>query len=338
MAPHSDVDIAFITPGKQTGLGRAGDRGDALSTCGTSGSRSAIRAARSTRWCGWPRADLTIRTAMLEGRYVWGDQTLYDEAVARFWTRSRRRHRGAVRLREARRAQRAAQAHGRQPLCRRAQRQGRQGRPARPPDALSGSASTSTACSDPAELVDVGLLTPHEFRSFRRAENFLLGGALPPAHDHRARRGPADLRPPARGRRGGCISPTGPGKSAVERFMQYYFLQAKHVGDLTGVFLAHLDEQIGQARSPRGLLATFRARPRELERLPALRAAGSPRRATTGSQQDPVRLIEMFAARRRARARDPSRRRCAWPRRDAEADRRQGARRSRAPMRCSSSC
>ena len=40
--------------------------------------------------------------------------------------------------------------------------------------------------------------------------------------------------------------PTGPGKSAVERFMQYYFLHAKTVGDLTGVFLAHLDEKFAR--------------------------------------------------------------------------------------------
>ena len=37
-----------------------------------------------------------------------------------------------------------------------------------------------------------------------------------------------------------------PGKSAVERFMQFYFLNAKSVGDLTGVFLAQLDEQLGK--------------------------------------------------------------------------------------------
>ena len=33
------------------------------------------------------------------------------------------------------------------------------------------------------------------------------------------------------------------GRSGVERFMRYYFLMAKIVGDLTGVFLAHLDDQ-----------------------------------------------------------------------------------------------
>ena len=30
------------------------------------------------------KSDLTIRTALLEGRYVWGDQSLYDEVVRRF--------------------------------------------------------------------------------------------------------------------------------------------------------------------------------------------------------------------------------------------------------------
>ena len=29
--------------------------------------------------------DLTIRTALLEARYVWGDETMFDEAVRRFW-------------------------------------------------------------------------------------------------------------------------------------------------------------------------------------------------------------------------------------------------------------
>ena len=35
MAPHSDIDIAFITPMKPVALVRAGDRGDALSPVGS---------------------------------------------------------------------------------------------------------------------------------------------------------------------------------------------------------------------------------------------------------------------------------------------------------------
>jgi len=30
------------------------------------------------------KGDVTVRTALLEGRYVWGDQDLYDEASRRF--------------------------------------------------------------------------------------------------------------------------------------------------------------------------------------------------------------------------------------------------------------
>ena len=32
------------------------------------------------------KSDLTIRTALLEGRYVWGDQALFEEGQRRFWT------------------------------------------------------------------------------------------------------------------------------------------------------------------------------------------------------------------------------------------------------------
>ena len=84
MAPHSDVDIAFLTPDKQTAwceqmieamlyflwdLGlKVGQSSRSLSDM--------VRMAKS---------DLTIRTALLEGRYVWGDQALFDEAEVRFF-------------------------------------------------------------------------------------------------------------------------------------------------------------------------------------------------------------------------------------------------------------
>lgn len=84
MAPHSDVDIAFITPSKQTAwceqvieavLYFLWDLGLKVGQSSRSLDET-VRLARS---------DLTIRTAILEGRYVWGDQALFDEARARFW-------------------------------------------------------------------------------------------------------------------------------------------------------------------------------------------------------------------------------------------------------------
>ena len=64
-----------------------------------------------------------------------------------------------------------------------------------------------------------------------------------------------------------------PGKSAVERFMQYFFLQAKVVGNLTGVFLAHLDEQFAVRKRARAARRRSRARTRNGEGLPRRAAA-----------------------------------------------------------------
>ena len=97
----------------------------------------------------------------------------------------------------------------------------------------------------PADLVDKGLFTAAEFRRFERAERFfwsvrchlhLAAGRAEErlGFDHQ-RQIAAAMRYADR-----------PGKSAVERFMQFYFLNAKTVGDLTGLFLAQLDEQLAE--------------------------------------------------------------------------------------------
>ena len=83
-----------------------------------------------------------------------------------------------------------------------------------------------------------------------------------------------------------------PGKSAVERFMQMFFLQAKVVGNLTGVFLAQLDEQFAK-KQPRGLLAGFRARERVVK---GYKVFGGRIKAPSDDwfKSDPVRMIEIF--------------------------------------------
>ena len=43
------------------------------------------------------KADMTIRTAMLEARYLWGDQALFDELITRFDKRGGPGHRRRVR-------------------------------------------------------------------------------------------------------------------------------------------------------------------------------------------------------------------------------------------------
>src|ERR1700712_2840326 len=83
MAPYSDVDIGFLTPWKETPwheqvietmLYALWDLGLKVGHS----SRSLDEMVRQAK------ADVTIRTALLEARYVWGDQDLYDEAARRF--------------------------------------------------------------------------------------------------------------------------------------------------------------------------------------------------------------------------------------------------------------
>jgi [protein-PII] uridylyltransferase len=74
--------------------------------------------------------------------------------------------------------------------------------------------------------------------------------------------------------------------------MQFFFLQAKVVGNLTAVFLAQLDEQFGNSK-PRGLLAGFRAKPREVKGYQVYGGRISAP-APDWFEKDPVRLIEIF--------------------------------------------
>src|SRR4029079_15053143 len=83
-----------------------------------------------------------------------------------------------------------------------------------------------------------------------------------------------------------------PGKSKVERFMHFYFLQAKMVGDLTGVFLAHLDEKFAARGSRFGFPTLWRS-PRKLKGFTLERGRlALPR--DTFFREDPVRLVELF--------------------------------------------
>src|SRR3990170_165249 len=207
------------------------------------------------------KSDLTIRTAILEGRYLWGDQELYDQASKRFWS-------DVVPGSEAQFVS--------EKLAERNARHKRMGdsRYVVEPNVKDGKGSLRDLQTlywigkyihrvrDAAELADVGLFTSKEYRGFRRAEGFLLAVRC---HLHtitkRAEdRLTFDLQREVARRMNFAERP---GKSAVERFMQYYFLQAQTVGHLTGVFLAHIDEEMAlKSRRPRGLLANFRARPR----------------------------------------------------------------------------
>ena len=142
------------------------------------------------------------------------------------------------------------------------------------------------------ELVEAGLLSADELRQFHKAERFLWAVRC---HLHLAA-GRAEERLTFDYQREIAARMNyadRPGKSAVERFMRHYFLHAKTVGDLTGIFLAHLDEKFAK-RGRRIGLPAFRRRPSKLEGFMLDRG----RLAVPDDAffaEDPVRLIQLFA-------------------------------------------
>ena len=289
MAPRSDVDIAFLTPIKQTPwceqvieamLYFLWDLGLQVGHS----SRSLDDMVRLAK------GDLTIRTAMLEGRYVWGDQALYEEARRRFWAEvvaGTERQFVAEKLVE--RNERHKRLGDSRYVVEPNVKEGKGG--LRDLHTLYWIGKYIHKVRDPSELVDVGLLTAQEYRAFRKAETFFWAVRC---HLHTITRREEDrltfdLQREVAARMNFSDRP---GKSAVERFMQYFFLQAKVVGTLTGVFLAQLDEQFAK-KQPRGLLAGFRARPRMLK---GYRVFGGKIQATSDDwfAQDQTRLLEIF--------------------------------------------
>ncbi|MFN3515627.1 MAG: [protein-PII] uridylyltransferase [Novosphingobium sp.] len=289
MAPHSDVDIAFITPIKQTPWCEQVIEA-MLYFLWDLGLRVGHSSRSLDEMVRMARGDLTIRTAMLEGRYVWGDQMLFDEAQGRFWAEVvAGTERQFVSEKLAERNERHKKLGDSRYVVEPNVKEGKGG--LRDLHTLYWIGKYIHHVRDASELVRVGLLSPAEYRAFRRAEDFFWAVRC---HLHTITRRAEDrltfdLQREVAAR---MQFADRPGKSAVERFMQYFFLQAKRVGHLTGLFLAQLDDQFAK-KQPRGLLAGFRARRRMVKGYPVFGGrVGVP--SDSWFAEDPVRLIEIF--------------------------------------------
>jgi [protein-PII] uridylyltransferase len=288
MAPHSDVDIAFVTPYKRSSwteqvveamLYLLWDLGLKVGQS----SRSLDETVKMAQ------SDLTIRTALLESRFIWGDRAVHEEATQRFWSEV---------------VGKTAPEFVKQKMAERDERHKRMGdsRYVVEPNVKDGKGGLRDLHTlywigkyihrvpSAADLVDVGLLSADEYRRFRKAENFLWAVRC---HMHiltgRAEdRLTFDLQREVAHR---MQFANRPGRSAVERFMQLYFLNAKTVGDVTGLFLAHLDETM--AKKGRRFIPSFARNPTRLNgfRLDRGRLALP---HDDFFAEDPVRLIEIF--------------------------------------------
>src|SRR5215207_4850650 len=83
LAPGSDIDLLFLLPYKQTAWGES--VAEAILYCLWDMGLKVGHASRSIDECvRQAKADMTIRTSVLEARFLLGDRKLFDEMVARF--------------------------------------------------------------------------------------------------------------------------------------------------------------------------------------------------------------------------------------------------------------
>ena len=289
MAPFSDVDIAFVTPYKRTAwteqvveaaLYLLWDLGLKVGQSSRSLDETVKMAAE----------DLTIRTALLESRFVWGDRAVYEEAANRFWNEVVGRTASEfVALKMAERDSRHKKMGDSRYVVEPNVKDGKGG--LRDLHTLYWIGKYIHRVHTPSALVEVGLLTADEYRKFERAENFLWSVRCH-MHDIAGRgedRLTFDLQREVAER---MRFAERPGRSPVERFMQLYFLNAKTVGDLTGLFLAHLDEKMG--KRGRRFLPSLSRRPRKLNGFTLDRGRLALPHEDFLAEQ-PGRMIEMFS-------------------------------------------
>ncbi len=288
LAPYSDIDLLFLLPYKPTPyteqvveylLYALWDLGLKIG-----------QATRSVEEClRHAKSDLTIRTGLLEARYLWGEQALFDELKRRF---------------DAEIVRGSAAQFVEEKLAERDERHRRVGdsRYQLEPNVKEGKgglrdlhtlfwlAKYIYRIDDVAKLVDLGVLSATESRRFARAQNFLwtVRCHLHYLAGRAEERLTFDMQTEI-GRRMGYTDHAG--SRGVERFMKHYFLVAKDVGDLTRIFCAILEAD--QRRKRRLGWVRWGAGKRALDGF-VLDGARLTIPAEDFFKKDPVGLLRLF--------------------------------------------
>src|ERR1700687_3463091 len=240
MAQESDIDLLFILPYKQTAWGE--QVAEAILYCLWDMGLKVGHATRSVdESIRQGRGDMTIRTAILETRFLTGDQPLYNELTTRF---EKEVVQGTasefVTAKLAEREERHRRAGQSRYLVAANVKDGKGG--LRDLHALFCIAKYVYRVREPEELIARGVFDRDEYNMFRRCEDFFwsvrcnmhfLAGRA-------EERLSFDIQRDIAVRLGYTAHP---GLRDVERFMKHYFLTAKHVGYLTAILCARLEER-----------------------------------------------------------------------------------------------
>ena len=238
-APGSDIDLLFVLPYKQTAWGES--IAEAILYCLWDLGLKVGHATRSVDECiRQSKSDITIRTAILEARFLLGDRALFDELIKRF---DEEVVRGTatefVTAKLAEREERHRRSGQSRYLVEPNVKDGKGG--LRDLHTLFWIAKYVYRVRTPEELIARGVFESEEYELFRRCEDFLwsvrcnmhfLAGRA-------EERLSFDIQREIAVRLGYTEHP---GLQDVERFMKHYFLVAKDVGDLTAILCAELED------------------------------------------------------------------------------------------------
>jgi [protein-PII] uridylyltransferase len=238
MAPHSDVDLLFLTPWKITPWAESVI--ETMLYMLWDLKLKVGHASRTVKDClRLGREDVTIRTALLEHRFICGHAPLAAELGDRLWG-DLFKNSGPefIEAKLAERAERHKRQGGQRYVLEPNVKEGKGG--LRDLQTLYWIGKYLHRVPSAEGLVGAGLLNREEFDSFARAEDFLWAVRC---HLHYIT-GRAtdtltfDLQVELAARMGYRDTA---GRRAVEHFMQDYFRQATRVGELTRIFLTELE-------------------------------------------------------------------------------------------------
>src|SRR5271163_4180713 len=240
LAPGSDIDLLFLLPRKQTAWGES--VAEALLYCLWDMGQKVGHATRSVSECiRQAKADMTIRTALLESRHLFGDAGLYDELTTRFEKEVVPETAPQfVAAKLAEREERHRRAGQSRYLVEPNVKDGKGG--LRDLHTLFWIAKYVYRVRRTDELLARGVFDAQEYRTFRRCADFLVSVRcnLHFVAGRAEERLSFDMQREIAVRLGYTSHP---GMQDVERFMKHYFLIAKEVGDLTAILCAKLENE-----------------------------------------------------------------------------------------------
>ncbi len=287
LAPKSDIDLLFLLPYKRTShaeqvveymLYMLWDLG--------------LKVGHSTRTVDecirQAKGDLTIRTALLEARWIWGDQGLFDELKKRYRTELvAGSQEEFVEAKLAERDERHAKLGEARYVLEPNIKEGKGG--LRDLHTLYWIAKYLYAITDIRELVGLGALSEETANRFTKAQAFLWTVRC---HLHYLTGREEDrLTFDVQQEIGRRMNYTDHGGTlGVERFMKHYFLIAKDVGDLTRIFCSLLEDQ--HKRKPKLRLASLL----RTKKIDGFRLEGDRLDvfAEDDFEREPIKMIRLF--------------------------------------------